>query len=201
MAITPIPTEGSPIFTADVRDITDRRRRDQRRVARLAITQTLAEATSFAEAAPRILQAAGESLEWKWRPVAGGSRRRGAPLRRSLASTGGASGGVRGDDAKLHLRPRQGSARPRVDHAKPAWIPDVTRDANFPRAAVANKERLHGAFACPIVLDREVLGVIEFFSHQIREPDADLLEMMATIGSQIGHFIERKRADRALRMK
>jgi hypothetical protein len=35
--------------------------------------------------------------------------------------------------------------------------------------------------------------VIEFFSRKIRQPDQDLLNMLATIGSQIGQFIERKR--------
>jgi len=42
------------------------------------------------------------------------------------------------------------------------------------------------------------LGVIEFFSREIRPPDADLLSMMATIDSQLGQFIERKRAEEAL---
>jgi C4-dicarboxylate-specific signal transduction histidine kinase len=43
-----------------------------------------------------------------------------------------------------------------------------------------------------------VLGVIEFFSREIRQPDQDLLATLATIGSQIGQFIERKRAEEAL---
>ena len=43
------------------------------------------------------------------------------------------------------------------------------------------------------------MGVIEFFSGEIRQPDQELLNMLATIGSQIGQFIERKRAEEALR--
>ena len=39
---------------------------------------------------------------------------------------------------------------------------------------------------------------MEFFSHEIRQPDQELLNMMATLGSQIGQFIERKRAEDAL---
>ena len=57
---------------------------------------------------------------------------------------------------------------------------------------------LHAAFGFPILLGGEVLGVMEFFSYEIRQPDQDLLDMMATIGSQIGQFIERKRAEDAL---
>jgi C4-dicarboxylate-specific signal transduction histidine kinase len=44
------------------------------------------------------------------------------------------------------------------------------------------------------------LGVIEFFSQEIRQPDQELLDMMATLGSQIGQFIERKRAEEAFRV-
>ena len=77
---------------------------------------------------------------------------------------------------------------------EPAWIPDVTRDDNFPRAAAAERVGLHAAFALPIMEGRRVQGVLEFFSRDIREPSPDLLAMMTAICSQIGLFIERKRA-------
>jgi len=67
-----------------------------------------------------------------------------------------------------------------------------------PRAAVAAREGLHGAFGFPIKLGGIVLGVLEFFSREIREPDQELLELLATIGSQIGQFVERKRAENEL---
>src|SRR5262249_55542555 len=79
-----------------------------------------------------------------------------------------------------------------------AWVADVTRDGDFPRAAVAAREGLHGAFGSPVLVGPRVRGVIEFFSHEIREPDADLLAMMANVGSQVGQFSERRRAEGAL---
>jgi C4-dicarboxylate-specific signal transduction histidine kinase len=57
---------------------------------------------------------------------------------------------------------------------------------------------LHAGFAFPILLGADVLGVMEFFSHEIRQPEQELLDMMATLGSQIGQFIERKRAEQAV---
>jgi C4-dicarboxylate-specific signal transduction histidine kinase len=81
---------------------------------------------------------------------------------------------------------------------QPAYIPDVVDDDNFPRASLAAEGMLHAAFGFPILLRGEVLGVMEFFSHEIRQPDQPLLEMMATIGSQIGQFIDRKQAEDAL---
>src|SRR5262249_38267815 len=72
-------------------------------------------------------------------------------------------------------------------------------DSNFPRAPIAAKEGLRAAFGFPILLKNEVLGVLEFFCHQIQKPDRKLLEMMGAIGSQLGQFIERLQAQEALR--
>ena len=82
--------------------------------------------------------------------------------------------------------------------ARPAFIPDVLKDENFPRAPAAAREHLHAAFGFPVVLEHEVLGVMEFFSRDIREPDEELLTMLDTIGRQIGQFIERRRAEEDL---
>jgi PAS domain S-box-containing protein len=81
------------------------------------------------------------------------------------------------------------------DSGKPAWIPDVVHDPNFPRAQIAMHEGLHGAFGFPIRLGEETHGVMEFFSAKIRRPDEDLLQIMGTIGSQLGQFIERRHGD------
>jgi len=78
---------------------------------------------------------------------------------------------------------------------KPAWINNVSADDNFPRAGVATREGLRGAFGFPILLGSEVWGVIEFFSPEIREPDEELLKLVAGIGGQIGQFTQRKRAE------
>jgi signal transduction histidine kinase/ActR/RegA family two-component response regulator len=78
------------------------------------------------------------------------------------------------------------------------WIPDVQVDGNFPRAASAIAEELHGAFAFPITLNEKVLGVLEFYSHEVRQPDLELMEMMDSLGSQVGQFMERWRAEEVL---
>ena len=80
----------------------------------------------------------------------------------------------------------------------PAWIPDVVTDSNFPRAPVATRAGLHGAFAFPIVVGNDILGVMEVFSGEIQQPDTDLLEMLTAIGSQLGQFMKRKQAEEAV---
>jgi PAS domain S-box-containing protein len=79
------------------------------------------------------------------------------------------------------------------------WIADLAEDANFPRSAAAAAEGLQSAVGLPILLRGEVVGVLEFFSPERREAQPDLIKMMATIGSDIGQLMERKRAEDALR--
>jgi PAS domain S-box-containing protein len=75
------------------------------------------------------------------------------------------------------------------------WIVDVAQDANFPRAAAAAKEGLHAAFGFPIRTSKGVVGVMEFFSQEIREADEGLLKMVEVIGGEIGQFVDRKQAE------
>jgi len=82
---------------------------------------------------------------------------------------------------------------------QPAWIDEIAVDENFPRASLAAQSGLHSAFACPLRAGGEVLGVLEFFSPSIRPPDADLLEMMNTLGGQIGQFVQQHSARSELR--
>jgi PAS domain S-box-containing protein len=84
---------------------------------------------------------------------------------------------------------------------EPAWIPDVLADDNFPRVAAARRAGLGAAFCFPIRSARGVLGAMEFFTGEPREPDPELLATMANVGDQIGQAVERRRDAEALRAK
>ena len=68
------------------------------------------------------------------------------------------------------------------ESAKPAWVPNVVEDANFPRTPAALKSGLHAAFAFPVMIQNHVTGVFEFFSHHIQQPDEELLDMLSFLG-------------------
>ena len=82
---------------------------------------------------------------------------------------------------------------------RPAWIVDVTSDANFPRAAVAAEVGLRGAFAFPIPVGDCAYAVVECFSLQAVTPDDRLLEVTAHIGRQLGRLVEAAQMAEALR--
>lgn len=199
IAVTRLPGDGPPLFTAYLRDISDRRRIEQQRNARLAVSQVLAQSASAEEAVLRVLQAVCESLGWDvgllWSLDPGTQVLSCAECWRPAGS--------QFDEFEKASRSRtfeRGVGLPgRVWAAgQPAWILDVINDANFPRAPIAAQAGLHAAFGCPITVAGQTVGTVEFFSKELREPDADLLEMMNTICSQMGQFAERKRAERAL---
>jgi signal transduction histidine kinase len=163
------------------------------------VTHILAEVATVEEATPKILRALGEWLGWDvgalWRvdQEAGVLRcvevwhkpSKEVPEFESASRERTFLAGV-GLPGEVWLS------------RQPRYISDLVREANFQRTPVAARERLHAAFGFPILLGGEVLGVIEFFSREIRQPDQELLATLATIGSQIGQFIERKRAEEAL---
>jgi hypothetical protein len=53
----------------------------------------------------------------------------------------------------------------------------------------------------PILLGSEVLGVMGFVSRNVWRPDQDLLDMMPTLGSQIGQFTKRTAAVDELQLR
>jgi PAS domain S-box-containing protein len=182
-------------------DVTERKHEEARLAAQYAITRVIAEAATLASATPRILQVICETLNWSVGAIWRVDQRE--KLLRCAETWHMPSAQVDEFDRSTRSQtfsPGVGLPGRVWSQAQPAWIEDVTRDANFPRAPVAGKERLHAAFGFPILLGTEVLGVLEFFSHEIQQPDTRLLEMMGAIGSQIGQFIERKNAEDALRV-
>src|SRR5882762_5292456 len=204
-----ISASGHPVLNADgeliefigtATDVTERKRLEERLRVQHTVAQILAEAATIEEASPRILRAMGECLGWDvgalWRVD------REAEALRCVELWHKASIEVPEFERvsrELTFVPGLGLPGRVWSSLEPECIPDVVSDENFPRGPIAEREGLHAAFGFPILLGGEVLGVIEFFSREIRQPDQELLNMLATIGSQIGQFIERKRAEEAFR--
>jgi len=85
------------------------------------------------------------------------------------------------------------------DSGEPVWIGDLTHEAEFRRGPLAAKAGLRAAFAFPVRSGNEKLGVMEFFSRAGRQPDAALMQSTPSLGSQIGLFIARRKAEERIR--
>jgi PAS domain S-box-containing protein len=199
LSVSPARIGEAYIFSAFIRDITERRRTERRLASQYAVTRVLAESDTLEEAVPKIIQAVGESLDWElgvfWRVD------KTSGTLRCLDQWKAAS--VTADEFVMETWQhafKSGIGLPgRIwESGQPLWITDVTVDDRFPRAAAAAKGGIHGAFGFPIRVAGDVEGVVEFFCRQVREPDDELLKMVADIGLKIGQFGERARAEDAL---
>ena len=200
LAVSPARIGETYIFSAFVRDITDRRQAERRLASQYAVTRVLSESITLEQAVPRIIQAVGESLEWDlgvfWR-----LEKQSGTLRclNSWQDETGAADAFITEMQSQVFKAGVGLPGKILESGSPVWIRDVTKEPAFIRADLAAKTGVRSAFGFPIRIGGDIEGVIEFFSHQVREPDNELISMIADVGLKIGQFGERTRAEEALR--
>lgn len=200
VSVTPlVNAEGSITGFLEIgSDITSRKRSERHLNVQHATTRVLASAT-LAQATPKILQAICNSLGWDvgqfW------SVDRHSHLLRCVETVSGTSSEIlEFVSATRQMTFACGVGLPgRVwCGSKPMWIADMANEPNCLLVDLAARPRLHGAFGFPIRAEGEILGVMTFFSREIQPPDADLLQLVDAIGSQIGQFINRKQMEQEL---
>jgi diguanylate cyclase (GGDEF)-like protein/PAS domain S-box-containing protein len=200
ISVSPTSRSGSRVdFVAFVTDVTQRRMAERLRAVQFAVTRPLANATTWAEAAPQVLQGVCETLgyiagefwrvdrdanvlrwEYGWyRPSKDLSAFEAAGRDLTFARGVGLLGRVWGT-------------------GRAASVDDVAAE-DSPRAWRTSRAGLHARAAFAVTNGRKVTGVIALFSHDRRWLDRAMLRVMADIGSQIGQFIERRRAEEELR--
>ena len=202
LTVSPIKDSTGRITGGSViaRDITERKAAERRLAGNLGVTRLLAESPALGDAMPRVLQTICESFGWvlgaMWALDSDANELRCQHVWRNALAE---AGGFEASCFERTFSPGIGVPGRVWTSLKPVWIPDVAEDDNFPRGPFAVAAGLHAAFAFPILSGEKLIGVMEFFSHEIREPNTELLAMVGGIGSQIGQFMEQKRAEEALR--
>src|SRR5438270_8206094 len=183
LTITALKIDSSPIFTAYLRDITERTRNDRRRLAQYTVASLLAGSWTLEEASSAILQTITSIGDWVMSAIWIYDETIGR-LRCRAFWHAGAPELEKFGQLSTSLQFGIGEGLPgRVWAAnEPAWIYDVTTDKNFPRAPAARESGLHGGFAFPLFAGRAVNGVIEMFSERGAEADPDLFQLVAALG-------------------
>jgi signal transduction histidine kinase len=163
------------------------------------LTGTLAESTTLETVTPRVLQAIAEPLGWElgslWR--AGENHELscvGTWQARPLASEV--------SEAVTRELTSDGSktlAERVVARCQPEWCSDITREGDLSDLRFVSGVGMHAALAFPIAAGADAFGAIELFSRDVVEPDGELLALVTSIGSQIGHYIEARSAEDAAR--
>jgi len=177
------------------RDISHRKQSARRTAAEYAVTVILAESESLEAVWPRILEVIGLGFDWQCGRVWLADKA--TQMLECVASWRHPAAPL-GDGAAPAPLPRGVALAGQIwAEEKVRWVPDnerAPRDQALPSAGP-----WRAALALPIKMRTEVLGVIEFLSTAPQEPDRDMPRMGQVIGGDIGQFVERMRAEAALR--
>jgi diguanylate cyclase (GGDEF)-like protein/PAS domain S-box-containing protein len=81
---------------------------------------------------------------------------------------------------------------------EPLWVKDASTD---PRALRSGSGVSGGAFVFPVSAGGNIIGVLSFSSSYPRAPQERVMQAMRVVGSQVGQFLMRKRAERKQRQR
>lgn len=191
-----VDRRGTRVILECNRDVSNRKRAARNLFTEHAVTLALAESETPETAWPRILEVVSAGLDWRqaalWLVNKNNQsmecveilqdRERNSPAR----------------DERLKLARGVGIPGQVWADGKPVWVDGVSSSQRS-GSSLPSPDVIHAAFAFPIKIRNEILGVIELYDDSTHEFDDDLERMVHALGGEIGQFIERMRAEAALR--
>lgn len=193
-------TEDPAILGISV-EMTELKRAEQRLRAQLGCASVLAGAHSLDEAAPQLLEAACRALDWEFGAlwlVEEGDAEAVLQCRAVWQSPGISDDEFAALSKQLTFKRGKGLPGHIWETGAPYWQDDISTAHKAKRYDASLRAGLHAGFAVPVQFGGKLLGVLEFFSSRIQEPDRDLIATITAIGTQIAQFIDRDRTEEAL---
>lgn len=199
LSITTANTSSGTVFVGFIRDITERRRAEEKierqaDEARLMfeIASMASESDSFDSALRNTLEAICKVTGW---PV-GHAFIVPAGNQRLLRSSGiwveakeGLSLRMREATEAIAFKSGVGLPGQILETGEPKWVCDTDAEPDFPRKG----HGFLGAFGFPLKRDGRTIAVLEFFSASEAPPEPSLLLTVRALGEQVGRVFERKR--------
>ena len=202
LAVSEIFLGGRRMFTGILRDITQSRQEQARKTMQHDLTRILAEAQSIDEGIDEILQTLADHPTWDlafyWSVDSESnvlSCRFGAHSDRLSQED---YGKFSRHTFETSLEKGVGLPGRVWDIEKPSWIKEVALDMNCPRASMAAKVGIHGGFGFPVFYEEKLWGVMEVYTMDLSDLDADMTQLLEDMGRQFGQFMQRIESKREL---
>ena len=191
--------DNNPLYLQTVAvNIRDRKRAEVLQAARFAVTQALVTSPGWEKAAPGVLEGLCRALDWElaeyWEVD---TERENMHFVTAWKRPGRDTSSYEATAAQTSYRRGEGLAGRVWETGTPVSVPDVASD-DSPRSAAAVAAGLRGIVGFPVRSGRRVVGMIALHTWSPRALDDGLVAVMNDVGSQIGEFVERKRAEVAL---
>jgi PAS domain S-box-containing protein len=178
-------------------DVTAEKLGELRRATAYAVTDAFATAETLNDATTRLVDAVCTTLGWDVGEVwllddEGMLRSVDLRYRPEYAAVALAS-------RELVMRPGDPGFPGEVVAAREArWF---TGDElqSYRRSGLLKRAGLLTAVSVPVLGDTDALGALQFMSSETRTPDPDLVELLTTVGRQLGQFVERSRVEAEVR--
>jgi PAS domain S-box-containing protein len=180
------------------RDMSEQRDAERHLRAQYAVIEALAHSSTIEDAASWVLRAVAESVHWQVGAMWLVDKTAGELRCIDFWCDAGINAIAFERETRASRFTRGLGPGRTWEMSAPAWIVDVTQESKFSRRNTALAAGLHAAFSFPMLLDGEVVGVVEFFTSHVLEPDPAILKMFAALGQQLGAFVGRTRAQEQL---
>jgi PAS domain S-box-containing protein len=201
-SISPLRDPGGVVTGASciAHDITQIKRNIRFLDAQQAVAVILSESRDLEEAGPKVLQTIAECLRWEV-AVLWTIDREANVLRRmhSWHARWADANFIDALSRKTTLRPGVGVAGRTWSMSVPVWEPGITIDSPSMESSTMTREGLRCGFGFPMRQGAEMMGVIEFYNPELREPDSSLIAALDNVASQVSQFCERRASEAALR--
>ncbi len=195
LAVSEFTLGNQPLCAAFTRDISKRKQAQKHLAAHYAATRALAEASTLAEAVPRLLRGVCANLDWEvgqfWQLD------RAAQMLRCSDAYEEPAAGVSAFNAAARQTPQGADTglAGRVWQAREVvWLTDPGSEASGPGLELARELGLQWGAGVPVTIGDEVVGVMAFYGRRLQKPDDSLMRMLTTLASQFGQFVRRVEA-------
>jgi diguanylate cyclase (GGDEF)-like protein len=179
------------------KDVTEQKRAEKRLVIEHAVTGILAAATTLEQAIAEVLEAFCKTLDWTYGAYWTRDERDALTCAQRYTT-------LSMDDEAVRDFARGGTVSPEGflgrtwQNGEPVWFADLALETAFKRRDAATRLNLRSAFAFPVRVGDQLVGVMEFFCGDMRKPDESSLLLSGALGNQVGQFIARKGAEQNL---
>jgi hypothetical protein len=123
-------------------------------------------------------------------PVGDGAGRTDLGMRRGVAVHGVNLEALEEASRRAAFAPDVGLVERSWQDRRAAWVPDVLAEPDLQQQLEEVGEPVHGWFGFPVWEAGEIVGVVEFFSREVRQPNEALLHMTQELGRLFGQLLE-----------